>query len=190
MGTSDLQEALRANREEVKVSVDISIFLPCLLYRLWSNVLIMHSKNNCWWNYYKIGLARCLLQRSTNEDEPQPPQGALPWCKCGKCRHMENLVERVCCKMRPCITTTDALHDTCLNRNVLSVCILDRSDFYGDVVDFSPASFRRAAYRQYIMFSHGYLGRGNRKVAPSCMVWKIRDNYPAPDNVYLGFREH
>ena len=40
------------------------------------------------------------------------------------------------------------------------------------------------------MFSHGYLGRGNRKVAPSCVVWKIRDSYPAPDNIYLGFREH
>ena len=136
-----------------------------------------------------VELAKCLLQRSTNGDESQPPQGALPWCKCGKCRHMDNVVERLCCKMRPCITTTDAFHDTCLNRNVLSVCILDRSDFYGDVVDFSPASFRKAAYRQYIMFSHGYLGRGNRKVAPSCVVWKIRDNYPAPDNIYLGFRE-
>ena len=38
--------------------------------------------------------------------------------------------------------------------------------------------------------SHGYLGKGNRKVAPSCVVWKIRDNYPAPDNNYLGFRDH
>ena len=50
---------------------------------------------------------------------------------------MDNPVERVCCKTRPCITTTDAFHDTCLNRNVLSVCILDRNDFYGDDEGFT-----------------------------------------------------
>ena len=37
-----------------------------------------------------------------------------------------------------------------------------------------------------IMFRHGYVGGGNRKVAPSCVVWKIRDKCPATDDVYLG----
>ena len=131
-----------------------------------------------------------MMQRSADDDNYQPPQGIPEWCKCGKCRSMENPVEHVCCKMRPCTTTTDVFHDICLNRHVLSVCIIDRADFFGDDVEFSPANYRKAAYRQYIMYSHGYLGRGNRKVAPACVVWKIRDNYPAPDNHYLGFREH
>ena len=137
-----------------------------------------------------VDLARCLLQRSENDDGGyQPPQGTPEWCKCGRCRPMENPVERLCCKMRPCISTTEAFNDVCLSRSVLSVCILDRSDFFGDLVEFSPSNYRKAAYRQYIMYSHGYLRRGNQMVAPLCVVWKIRDNYPAPDGNYLGFRD-
>ena len=111
---------------------------------------------------------KCMLQRHENNgsDDYQPSQGTPDWCKCGKCRHMENPTEHVCCKMRPCMTTTEVFHDTYLNRHVLSVCIIDRSDFYGDEMEFSPANYRKAVYWQSIMYSHGYLGRGNRKIAP------------------------
>ena len=44
---------------------------------------------------------------------------------------MANAVERVCCKSHPCIST-DVFHETCLNRNVLTVAILDSNDFYND----------------------------------------------------------
>ena len=129
-----------------------------------------------------------MLQRNSDGDNYQLPQGIPDWCKCGRCRQMDNPVERVCCKTRPCITTTDAFHDTCLNRNVLSVCILDRNDFYGDDKGFTPNNYRKAGYRQCILYSHGFLGRGNCKVVPSCAVWRIRENYPEPSNNYLGFR--
>ena len=62
------------------------------------------------------------------------------------------------------------------------MCIIDRIDFFGDEVEFTPANYKKAVYRQYTMYSHGYLGRRNRKVAQSFVVWKIHDNYPAPDN--------
>ena len=101
---------------------------------------------------------------------------------------MENPVERACCKSRPCISATDAFHDTCLNRNVLIVAILDSIDFYNDDNKMSPSNYRKAAYRQYILYCHGYLGRGNRLVVPSCALWKIRDIYSAPDHNYLGFK--
>ena len=81
-------------------------------------------------------------------------------------------------------------HDVALNRNVLAVGILNASDFFGSLVEFKPSNFRQIAYRQYIIFNHGYLGRRNRKVVPSCVVWKVRDNYPAPDNNYIGFKEY
>ena len=136
-----------------------------------------------------VELAGCLLQRNDSDAE-QPPQGPLEWCTCGKCRHMDNPVERVCCKMRPCITTTDMFHDVALNRNVLAVGILNASDYFGSLVEFKPSNFRHVAYQQYIIFSRGYLGRGNRKVVPSCVIWKVRDNYPAPNNNYTGFKEY
>ena len=148
-----------------------------------------------------VELAKCLLQRndssstpgsppSLNSQRPPPSQGAPDWCKCGKCRQMDNPVERVCCRNSPCATTSDLFYDICLNRHVLSVDIINRSDFFGEDPEFTPANYRKVAYRHYIMYQHGYLGRANRKVIPSCIVWKVRDNFPAPDNNYLGFKEY
>ena len=50
-------------------------------------------------------------------------------------------------------------------------------------VEFTAANYSKAVYGQYIMYSHGYLGRGNRRVTWSCVVWN--DSYPAPDNNYI-----
>ena len=101
---------------------------------------------------------------------------------------MENPAEYLCCKMHPCILTTEAFNHACLSRSVLSFCILDCCDSC-DLVELSPSNYRKAIYHQYIMYSHRYLGRGNRKVALSCVVCKIHDKYPAPDGNHLGFRD-
>ena len=73
---------------------------------------------------------------------------------------------------------------------MLLVGILGHCDFCGDLRDYEANSFRKAAYWQVIIYRHGYLGQGNRKVAPSYAVWKIRDHYPYPDGHYMGFRPH
>jgi len=135
-----------------------------------------------------VQLARSMLQRGDGNQNYQPPQDVPPWCTCGRCHEMASPVEQVCCKSIPCISTTDIFHDTCLNRNVLTICILDRNDFYNDDDDLSPSNYRKAGYRQCVLYRHGYLGRGNRRVVPSCATWKIRDTYPLPDGSYQGFK--
>ena len=70
---------------------------------------------------------------------------------------MDNLVEQVCCKMRLCVTTTETFQDVVLNRHVLSVCIIDCGDYMGEDPTYTPASYRKAAYRQYILYSTYYM---------------------------------
>ena len=98
--------------------------------------------------------------------------------------------ENMCCRNQQCVTAYDNFHLICTKHAVLTVAIHNRADIYADPIDYSPASYRKAAYRQYILWVYGYLGRGNRRVIPSCIVWCIRTWYPAPDGVYMGFREY
>ena len=125
-----------------------------------------------------IELARSALQSDTSKD---PPEDNLPWCVCGKCRPMPTPVENVCCRQSACITSTDLFESTVLDINVLSIAIVNRSDTFVEPVDYSPASYRKTTYRQFILWREGYLGRGNRKVVPSCVIWSVQNRYPAPD---------
>ena len=77
-----------------------------------------------------------------------------------------------------------------LNRDVLSVAIEARSDVFADDPECTPASYRKAAYRQFVIWQHGHLGRNNQRVVLSCIVWCIRSKYPAPDGIYMGFRDY
>ena len=89
-----------------------------------------------------------------------------------------------------CITKYEDFFHACIDHFQLTIAILDQSDTRADPVDYSPASYRKAAYRRFILYHHGYLGRGNRKVIPSCVVLEIRHWYPSPSGVYMGFREY
>ena len=135
-------------------------------------------------------LAKTILDNPDPANPDPSPHNQLGWCKCGKCRTMDQPIENLCCKQRPCITTTEFFELVVLDNNVLSVAIVNRCDTFADNPDYSPQSYRKAAYRQWVMWQHGYLGRSNREVIPSCVVWAVRTRYPAPDGRYLGFKEY
>ena len=86
------------------------------------------------------------------------------------------------------MTLQPSFQSLVLDRDALSVAIVGRMDVLADRSDFSNQGYRFAAYRQYILWQNGYLGRGNRRVVPSCATCSIRQKYPSPGGVYTGFR--
>ena len=114
----------------------------------------------------------------------------LHWCICGCCRHMPLEVEKVCCRQRAHVAREEFFQSAVLDMSVLSIAIVNRSEVFADDPEYTPSSYQKAAYCQWILWQHGSLGRANRRVVPSCVVWTVRDRYPSPDSLYLGFKEY
>lgn len=135
-----------------------------------------------------IEFAANMLSEGDPEPAPPEPENAGPWCVCGVCRRMPSEEENVCCKKRTCVTSYVMFNTICIDREVLQLAIRARCDIRADEPDYSTQSYLKAAYRQYTLWKYGKLGRGNRKILPSCVVLSIRHGYPAPDGNYMGFR--
>ena len=110
------------------------------------------------------------------------------WCKCGVCVLMPQDIENKCCGQRRCVTSHTRFQKLCLDPDVLQLTIRNRGDIRNDAADNSTRSFRKAGYRQFVLDRYGYLGKGKRKVCPSCVVKVIRGHYPSQTGVYMGFR--
>ena len=113
-----------------------------------------------------------------------------PWCIWYNCRPMPLEIEIKCCKQKKCVTTSARFTKDCLDPDVLELCTRNMNDIRIDPEDISTRAFRKAAYRQFVLARYGYLGKGNRRVCPSSVVFKIRQRYPSLTGVYMGYREH
>ena len=131
--------------------------------------------------------ARDLLASASDlqSQPPEPENGEDSWCICRVCRRMQDEQENVCCRKRTCVTSYVMFNNISLDRGVLELAIRTRCDIRADLPDYSTQSYRKAAYRQYT----GKLGRGNRRILPSCGVTMIRQSYPAPYGRYMGYRQ-
>lgn len=137
----------------------------------------------------------CLQSGGTMQadDHPfaAPPNPSPPgWCVCGRCAPMATERENVCCGLAVCTTTQEYFRSTVIDPDVLQVHVRYRADFLNIRPDYGSASHRKSAYRQYVLGQYGYLGPGNRRIAPSCCVRCIRHWYPSPSGNYMGYRSN
>ena len=110
------------------------------------------------------------------------------WCKCsGPCATMLSSIENKCCKKTICIAKDPQFKIIGLNKTHLEMHIRSWADMRAENLDFSFSKLRWAAYSGYILWQFGKLGKGNRKVVPSCIVNTVRMRYPS--DAYTGFRE-
>ena len=138
-----------------------------------------------------LALAGSPSNTQNPDDVEDSASGAIPdWCVCGKCHPMPQEVENKCCKLKKCITLSSRFAKLCLDPDVVELCIKSTGDIRNDREDNSSRAFRKAAYRQFILARYGRLGKGNRRVCPSCVVTKIRKQWPSITGVYMGYREH
>lgn len=82
------------------------------------------------------------------------------------------------------------MQDLCLNPQVLAIGQRYHQEMlgrHGQRMEDYNASMRLAAYRNFILWRHGRLGAGSRRVIPSCCVWRIRRVFPNPQGQYTGF---
>ena len=130
------------------------------------------------------------IEQPGDPEQPGDNQNSPDWCKCGLCVPMPTQAENKCCtrSVRPCVTTTPLFYQIVLDGNILDVAMRYREDMLAMEHPRNNENFRHTAYRQFVLWQHGRLGQGNRRVIPSCCVKAIRNRYPSPNGVYVGFR--
>ena len=134
-----------------------------------------------------------LWKRAKVIIDPNPPNSPLQiptWCTCGQCRPMIEGKERVCCRNDTYNHEHPDFYHIVLDERTIRVAILNNADWLNSARRFHPATFRKTAYRQYVLWRWGHLGYGNRRVIPSCIIWKIRDSFPEPDGEYMGYMDY
>ena len=59
----------------------------------------------------------------------------------------------------------------------------DEGGSSGNEVD----SQRGKKFKQFIWWVFKHLGKGNRRVIPLCVLWKIKEYFPEPDADYVNY---
>ncbi|XP_042142223.1 uncharacterized protein LOC121833174 [Ixodes scapularis] len=119
-------------------------------------------------------------------------------CSCEECKTMTTEEESMCCqevveivkklKNNKCVTKKAIFKQACLNKTLLDIALASRRhDGYRPCYP-KDRQMRNIAYRQFALLTWKRLGKGNRRILPSCVVNKIRTKFPSKDQAYTGFR--
>ena len=98
---------------------------------------------------------------------PDPEPGNTPeWCNCGRCMAMPTQEENKCCARtrRPCVSRQALFYQIVPDANIFDIAMRYRENVLVLNNNRNNENFRHAAYRQFVLWQHGRLGRGNRRV--------------------------
>ena len=148
------------------------------------------------------------IDKSSSEEDYSVEKvrvGNNDWCKCGgNCKIEKRNIDCLCCQEVYAlnskfdaenyigfITESKDFEMLCTNKTVLENVLVGLHEARGEYLEenTSNRSFRYAAYRQFIRWVFKRLGKGNRRVIPSCALWKIREHFPEPDEEYVEYSE-
>ena len=137
-------------------------------------------------------------EESKESDVENTRKGNTDWCSCDCCNVMTTEAESLCCKEaneildnlfegNKCVTFANEFKMVCLEKSVLGTNLATISIYTGEKFTHENSNYRFSAYKQYISWIYGYLGKHARRVIPSCVVWAIRTKYPSEDGKYVPF---
>lgn len=129
--------------------------------------------------------------------------GNLEWCTCSKCQEEKREIDCLCCQevaalnskfdtdKIECVTELPEFATLCLTESVLKNVLVGLHVSRGDYLEeqYTNRSLRYASYKQFIWWIFKNLGKGNRRVIPSCVLWKIRNAFPELNGQYTLYSD-
>ncbi|XP_075698604.1 uncharacterized protein LOC142663710 isoform X2 [Rhinoderma darwinii] len=124
-----------------------------------------------------------------DEYEEDPSRvGNNEWCSCQHCIPMPTALESVCCQQIDnarenmegllCITEHNCFNIYCENPMYVNISMRMIGDVRGPPPEKDKSRLlRKAAYRGFLAWIHGYLDIRNKKAVPSCVVKKVRQAF-------------
>lgn len=152
---------------------------------------------------------------SNSDDEmPNSRMTNNDWCQCSFCQRQDTDRECVCCQellnvvdrnklsskkrninvVPACITSNPGFLSVCVDPDVLDTAWFAYKQQYTEVGEVSEHKrLRHIAYRQFVRWCWGWLGRHIRVILPSCVVSCIKAHFPPPgleeDFLFEGFHD-
>ena len=75
----------------------------------------------------------------------------------------------------------------CLERVVLETNLAMISRYTRETFEFENTNYHFSAYKQYISWIYGRLGKRIRQIILLCVILVIRKKYPSDDGEYVPF---
>ncbi|XP_077345916.1 uncharacterized protein LOC143989588 isoform X4 [Lithobates pipiens] len=134
-----------------------------------------------------------------SEDLETDRIGNIQWCVCERCITMPTQVESCCCREieevalcipdgLTCITQVDTFYSQIAHPH--HVRIAHHMKHLKGLPRVDPNNNRRlrkTAYRTFLAWIYGILGKKDRRAIPSCAVNAVREVFPDPNACYVGF---